>query len=109
MEEARTLSDLAHVRKTVGVNQSRKAVRNHRAKQVFLACDAAPGITAPLAADCPALTAPHTLVTPHVAFATRESMSLRAEIVFDNLRGIVHWDACAGRRLPKTKTRQGKL
>ncbi|MBQ1371674.1 MAG: hydroxyacid dehydrogenase [Oscillospiraceae bacterium] len=32
------------------------------------------------------LKAPHTLVTPHVAFATRESMSLRAEIVFDNLR-----------------------
>ncbi len=25
------------------------------------------------------------LVTPHVAFATKESMSLRAEIVFDNL------------------------
>lgn len=31
------------------------------------------------------LRAPHTLVTPHVAFATRESMSLRAEIVFENL------------------------
>jgi len=31
------------------------------------------------------LTAPNTLVTPHVAFATKESMSLRAEIVFDNL------------------------
>ena len=58
MEEARTLSDLAHVRKTVGVNQSRKAVRNHRAKQVFLACDAAPGITAPLAADCQAAEIP---------------------------------------------------
>ena len=34
----------------------------------------------------PLLRAPNTLVTPHVAFATRESMSLRAEIVFDNLR-----------------------
>lgn len=31
------------------------------------------------------LHAPNTLVTPHVAFATRESMSLRAEIVFENL------------------------
>ena len=40
----------------------------------------------PLAADIPALKAPGTLVTPHVAFATKESMSLRAEIVFDNLR-----------------------
>ena len=40
----------------------------------------------PLDSRSPALTAPHTLVTPHVAFATKESMSLRAEIVFDNLR-----------------------
>ena len=31
------------------------------------------------------LLAPNTLVTPHVAFATRESMSLRAGIVFENL------------------------
>ena len=34
----------------------------------------------------PILQAPNTLLTPHVAFATRESMSLRAEIVFENLR-----------------------
>ena len=40
----------------------------------------------PLAPDTPLLHAPHTLLTPHVAFATRESMTLRAEIVFDNLR-----------------------
>lgn len=39
----------------------------------------------PLARDEALLTAPNTLVTPHVAFATKESMSLRAEIVFDNL------------------------
>ncbi|KSV58449.1 NAD(P)-dependent oxidoreductase [Acetivibrio ethanolgignens] len=39
----------------------------------------------PLAADEILLTAPNTLLTPHVAFATKESMSLRAEIVFDNL------------------------
>ena len=39
----------------------------------------------PLADDEPLLHCPHCLVTPHVAFATRESMSLRAEIVFDNL------------------------
>ena len=32
------------------------------------------------------LTAKNTLLTPHVAFATKESMSLRAEIVFDNLK-----------------------
>ena len=40
----------------------------------------------PLPPDTPLLRAPNTLLTPHVAFATRESMSLRARIVFDNLR-----------------------
>ena len=40
----------------------------------------------PLPGDTPLLAAPNTLLTPHVAFATRESMTLRAEIVFDNLR-----------------------
>ena len=39
----------------------------------------------PLDPETPALKAPRTLVTPHVAFATRESMTLRAEIVFNNL------------------------
>ena len=32
------------------------------------------------------LHAPNTLLTPHIAFATKEAMTLRAEIVFDNLR-----------------------
>ena len=40
----------------------------------------------PLPAYAPLLGAPNTLLTPHVAFATRESMLLRAEIVFSNLR-----------------------
>lgn len=40
----------------------------------------------PLSLDAPLLSAPNTLLTPHVAFATKESMSLRAEIVFENLR-----------------------
>lgn len=39
----------------------------------------------PLDTNSPILHAPNALVTPHVAFATRESMSLRAEIVFQNL------------------------
>lgn len=39
----------------------------------------------PLDPESPILRAPNTLVTPHVAFATQESMSLRAEIVFENL------------------------
>lgn len=40
----------------------------------------------PLDPASPLLQAPNTLVTPHVAFATKESMSLRAKIVFENLR-----------------------
>ena len=40
----------------------------------------------PLPADTQMLSAPNTLLTPHIAFATKESMTLRAEIVFDNLR-----------------------
>ncbi|MBQ9512062.1 MAG: hydroxyacid dehydrogenase [Lachnospiraceae bacterium] len=44
----------------------------------------------PLDINDPLLNAPNTLVTPHVAFATKESMSLRAEIVFGNLRGFLN-------------------
>ncbi len=43
----------------------------------------------PLAAETPILAAPNTLLTPHVAFATKESMTLRARIVFDNLRAFL--------------------
>lgn len=39
----------------------------------------------PLAPDHPLLHSKNTLVTPHVAFASQESMTARAEIVFDNI------------------------
>ena len=39
----------------------------------------------PLSTDHPLLHTPNTIVTPHVAFASKESMALRAEIVFDSL------------------------
>lgn len=39
----------------------------------------------PLPADYPLLKAPHTLLTPHVAFATKESMVKRAKIAFKNV------------------------
>ena len=42
-----------------------------------------------LDADEPLLSAPHTLLTPHVAFATKESMDIRAEIVFENLKAYM--------------------
>ena len=39
----------------------------------------------PIPADYPLLNAKNTLLTPHVAFASKESMVRRAHIVFDNL------------------------
>lgn len=39
----------------------------------------------PLALDHPLLHAQNAIVTPHIAFATRESMEARAQIVFDNI------------------------
>ena len=39
----------------------------------------------PIPADYPLLSAKNTLITPHVAFASKESMIRRANIVFDNL------------------------
>lgn len=39
----------------------------------------------PLPTDHPLLKSPNTIVTPHIAFASKESMEQRAEIVFDNL------------------------
>ncbi len=39
----------------------------------------------PLPADHPLLHSPNTIVTPHVAFASHESMEARAAIVFDNI------------------------
>ena len=39
----------------------------------------------PLPADHPLLHCPNTIVTPHIAFASVESMEQRADIVFGNL------------------------
>ena len=41
------LTELATQEKVVGVKQSRKAIREGRAKRVYLACDADPAITEP--------------------------------------------------------------
>ena len=40
----------------------------------------------PLPLDHPLLHSKNTIVTPHVAFASEESMVARAKIVFDNLQ-----------------------
>jgi D-3-phosphoglycerate dehydrogenase len=39
----------------------------------------------PLDTAHPLLHSKNTIVTPHIAFASKESMELRAEIVFNNL------------------------
>ena len=46
------ISELASLDKVIGVKQSRKAIREGRAKRVFLACDADPAITDPVAEAC---------------------------------------------------------
>ena len=43
------ITELSSLEKVIGVKQSRKAVRDGRAKRVYLACDADPAITAPVA------------------------------------------------------------
>ena len=52
------ISELASLEKVIGVKQSRKAIREGRAKQVFLACDADPAITDPVADSCEAAGIP---------------------------------------------------
>ena len=39
----------------------------------------------PLSENEPLLKAPHVIMTPHIGFATKEAMEIRAEIVFANL------------------------
>ena len=41
----------------------------------------------PVPKDHPLLHTPNTIVTPHIAFASEESMEQRADIVFENLYG----------------------
>lgn len=43
----------------------------------------------PLSTDHPLLHSKNTIVTPHVAFASAESMIARAEIVFDNIQSYL--------------------
>ena len=46
------ITELASLEKVIGVKQSRKAIREGRAKRVYLACDADPAITGPVAESC---------------------------------------------------------
>jgi D-3-phosphoglycerate dehydrogenase len=44
----------------------------------------------PISKENPLLTAKHTILTPHVAFATKESMIKRAEIEFANIAAFLN-------------------
>lgn len=44
----------------------------------------------PIPQEHPLLNAKNCLVTPHIAFASEESMLRRAEIVFDNIHAFLH-------------------
>ena len=52
------ITELASQDKVVGVKQSRRAIREGRATRVFLADDAAPAITDPVADSCQAAGIP---------------------------------------------------
>lgn len=60
------ITELASQEKVIGVKQSRKAIREGRAKRVYVACDADPAITDPVAESCAAAGIPledgHTMV-----------------------------------------------
>lgn len=86
--------NLAHMKKTaVLINTARGAVVDADALakaleegQIAGACIDVFEKEPPIAADYPLLAAPHTLVTPHVAFATKEALVKRAVIVFENVK-----------------------
>jgi len=46
------ITELASQEKVIGVKQSRRAIREGRAKRVYLAIDADPAITDPVAESC---------------------------------------------------------
>ena len=46
------ITELASQEKVIGVKQSGKAIREGRARMVYLACAADPAITGPVAASC---------------------------------------------------------
>ena len=57
-EEFPVITELASQDKVIGVKQSRKAIREGRAKRVYLACDADPAIIEPVAENCAAMGIP---------------------------------------------------
>ena len=52
------LEQLRAAEKVIGAKQSRRAVRDALAQEVFLACDADPALTDPIAEQCSAAEVP---------------------------------------------------
>lgn len=71
-------------KRVVGVKQSRKAIRDGRAVRVYLASDADPAITGPLAAECAAAGIPveggRTMAQLGRAFGIAVGASVAAEL-----------------------------
>ena len=71
-------------KRVVGVKQSRKAIREGRAVRVYLAVDADPAITGPLAAECAAAGIPvesgRTMAQLGRAFGIAVGASVAAEL-----------------------------
>ena len=66
------------------MDQNALADALHKGRIAGAACDVFDK-EPPLPLDHPLLHTPNTIVTPHIAFASAESLEQRAEIVFDNL------------------------
>ena len=66
------------------IDQEALAAALREGKLAGAACDVF-DTEPPLPTDHPLLQAPNMIVTPHIAFASLESMEQRAEIVFGNL------------------------
>ena len=78
---AERISMMKH--RAILINNSRGPVVDAAAADVF-------EMEPPIPQEHPLLNAKNCLVTPHIAFASEESMLRRAEIVFDNLYAFLH-------------------
>ena len=79
------ISELASQEKVIGVKQSRKAIREGRAKQVFLACDADPAITDPVADSCSAAGIPVLGIETDYAESDLGQLSTRIEAFLETI------------------------
>ena len=68
-------------KRVVGVKQSRKAIRDGRVRRVFLASDADPALTEPIAAECAAAGIPVETGRPMVQLGQACGIAVGASVV----------------------------